>query len=41
VLETQHFPDSPHRPDYPSTLLLPGQVFSSTTVYGFAAPGRE
>ena len=38
VLETQHFPDSPHRPDYPSTLLLPGQVFSSTTVYGFSAP---
>ena len=33
VLETQHFPDSPNRPDYPSTVLLPGQVFTSTTVF--------
>ena len=35
VLETQHFPDSPHHTDYPSTLLLPGQVFTSTTVLEF------
>ncbi|WP_194895712.1 aldose epimerase family protein [Catenulispora pinisilvae] len=35
VLETQHFPDSPHRPDYPSTVLLPGQVFASTTILEF------
>lgn len=35
VLETQHFPDSPNRPDYPSTLLLPGRAFTSTTVYEF------
>lgn len=35
VLETQHFPDSPHRPDYPSTVLLPGRSFTSTTVYSF------
>src|SRR5690606_4036441 len=28
-LETQHFPDSPNQPDFPSTLLLPGQVFHS------------
>lgn len=40
VLETQHFPDSPHRPEYPSTLLLPGRVFSSTTVYEFSAAAQ-
>jgi aldose 1-epimerase len=32
ALETQHFPDSPNRPDYPSTVLLPGEVFTSRTV---------
>ena len=37
ALETQHFPDSPNRPDYPSTLLLPGQEYRSTTVYRFSA----
>lgn len=35
ALETQHLPDSPNRPDFPSTLLRPGQVFRSTTVYRF------
>ena len=39
VLETQHFPDSPNRPDYPSTLLLPGRAFTSTTVYEFGVQG--
>ena len=34
-LETQHFPDSPNRPDFPSTLLRPGETFRSTTVYRF------
>ncbi|NML45078.1 galactose mutarotase [Ramlibacter sp. G-1-2-2] len=34
-LETQHFPDSPNHPDYPSTLLRPGETFHSTTVYRF------
>lgn len=34
-LETQHFPDSPNRPDFPSTLLRPGETFASTTVYRF------
>ncbi|SEN91028.1 aldose epimerase family protein [Actinacidiphila rubida] len=33
ALETQHFPDSPRRPDYPSTWLAPGDVHRSTTVY--------
>ena len=35
-LETQHFPDSPNRPDFPSTVLRPGQEFRSTTVYKFS-----
>ncbi len=36
ALETQHFPDSPNRPRFPSTELRPGQVYRSETVYGFA-----
>ncbi|WP_369246345.1 aldose epimerase family protein [Streptomyces sp. R41] len=36
ALETQHFPDSPHRPEFPSTELRPGGVYRSQTVYGFA-----
>lgn len=32
-LETQHFPDSPNEPKFPTTLLLPGQQFHSETVY--------
>ena len=35
ALETQHFPDSPNRPGFPSTALYPGSVFQSTTVYKF------
>lgn len=34
-LETQHFPDSPNKPSFPTTVLRPGQRFSSTTIYGF------
>ncbi len=34
-LETQHFPDSPNHPAFPSTLLKPGQTFQSTTVFTF------
>ncbi len=37
-LETQHFPDSPHRPRFPSTVLRPGETFRSTTVYAIGAP---
>ncbi|MGY1682250.1 aldose epimerase family protein [Geodermatophilus sp. SYSU D01176] len=33
VLETQHFPDSPNQPEFPSTVLLPGEVYDSTTVF--------
>ncbi|MFJ2112929.1 MULTISPECIES: aldose epimerase family protein [unclassified Streptomyces] len=36
ALETQHFPDSPNQPSFPSTVLRPGEVFTSTTTYGFA-----
>lgn len=34
-LETQHFPDSPNRPEFPSTVLEPGTPFQSRTVYRF------
>ena len=34
-LETQHFPDSPNHDNFPSTVLAPGQIFKSTTVYAF------
>ncbi|MFF3940110.1 aldose epimerase family protein [Streptomyces phaeofaciens] len=36
ALETQHFPDSPNRPEFPSTELRPGAVYRSETVYGFS-----
>lgn len=34
-LESEHYPDSPNRPDFPSTLLKPGQVYKTSTVYKF------
>lgn len=34
-LETQHFPDSPNQPQFPSVILRPGQTLRSTTVYRF------
>lgn len=34
-LETQHFPDSPNQPNFPSTLLEPGETYKSMTVYKF------
>jgi aldose 1-epimerase len=37
ALETQHFPDSPNRPEFPSTELRPGDTYRSETVYGFSA----
>ncbi len=36
-LESQHFPDSPNKPDFPSTTLKPGQEYRTTTVYQFSA----
>lgn len=35
-LETQHFPDSPNQPDFPSVVLNPGETYTTTTVYQFA-----
>ncbi len=35
-LETQHYPDSIHKPNFPSTVLRPGQTFQSTTVFKFS-----
>ena len=35
ALETQHFPDSPNKPNFPSTLLKPGETFYSATVMHF------
>lgn len=34
-LETQHYPDSPNRPEYPTTRLNPGEILRSTTVFAF------
>ncbi len=34
-LETQHFPDSPNQPAFPNTILRPGEIFTSVTVYRF------
>ncbi|MCM1079558.1 MAG: galactose mutarotase [Bacteroidales bacterium] len=33
--ETMHFPDSPNKPQWPSTLLRPGETFRSTTIFKF------
>jgi aldose 1-epimerase len=36
ALETQHYPDSPNHPDFPSTTLRPGETFRSTTLLRFS-----
>jgi aldose 1-epimerase len=36
ALETQHFPDSPNHPEFPSTILRPGETFRSQTIYKFS-----
>ena len=36
-LETQHFPDSPNKPHFPSTVLWPGQKYNTMTVFTFSA----
>lgn len=35
-LETQHFPDSPNQPEFPSTILNPGEVYQQTTIFRFS-----
>lgn len=37
ALETQHYPDSPNKPDFPSTVLRPGGLYQTTTIYKFFA----
>ncbi|MCP5109587.1 MAG: galactose mutarotase, partial [bacterium] len=40
-LETQHFPDSPNQPDFPTTTLQPGETYQSNTVYRFSSNWSE
>jgi aldose 1-epimerase len=40
ALETQHFPDSPNQPQFPSTVLRPGETYDTTTVYRFGTARR-
>jgi aldose 1-epimerase len=35
-LETQHYPDSPNKPNFPSTVLRPGEKYETTTIYRFS-----
>jgi aldose 1-epimerase len=35
-LETQHYPDSPNQPEFPSTVLRPGEEYNSQTIYAFS-----
>jgi aldose 1-epimerase len=39
ALETQHYPDSPNHPNFPSTVLRPGEVYRTTTVYQLGVDG--
>jgi aldose 1-epimerase len=41
ALETQHFPDSPNHPEFPSTILRPGEEYRSRTVYRFSTVDRS
>ena len=38
TLETQHYPDAPNQPNFPSTRLDPGQTYTQTTIYKFPKP---
>jgi aldose 1-epimerase len=38
-LETQHFPDSPNQPRFPNTILRPGEIYKTRTVYQFSVSG--
>jgi aldose 1-epimerase len=40
ALETQHFPDSPNKPEFPSTILKPGETYRSKTVFAFKVKGK-
>lgn len=41
ALETQHYPDSPNHPDFPATVLIPGDTYESTTIYAFSIPSEN
>ena len=41
ALETQHFPNSPNEPDFPSTILRPGEEYTTRTVYEFSVRDAE
>ena len=34
-VETQHYPDSPNHPNFPTTTLRPGEIYDTTTIYAF------
>ena len=36
-METQHYPDSPNKPSFPTTVLKPGTTYRTTTIYRFSA----
>ena len=40
-LETQHFPDSPNNPQWPTTTLRPGERYDTTTIYAFRVDAGE
>jgi aldose 1-epimerase len=40
ALETQHYPDSPNHANFPSTLLLPGDLYNTTTTYQLSTTGH-
>ncbi len=39
ALETQHFPDSPNRPEFPASILRPGQLYHTRTAWRFSVSG--
>lgn len=41
ALETQHFPDPPNQPHFPSTILCPGEEYTSRTVDKFSVEGGQ
>ena len=40
ALETQHYPDSPNQPQFPTTTLKPGETYKTTTIYKFSVSGK-
>jgi aldose 1-epimerase len=41
ALETQHYPDSPNHTNFPSTVVRPGQIYRTSTIYSFSAVGKH